>query len=352
MADQANNAPAADAAQAMGGMMMGETSPFPSDSGLPDHSDDIASIFGLGEEAGPVPNSPESGSDGGASPAASTPAAEGGGEQVPSPTTPPTPPSAQPGQQGEPSQAPAPAQTPPAAPPAAPEPTQPQTPATSTAALEAQVQALIAQNAQLLAQMQSQGAAPQPQTGPNGQQGADDPDPNMDYRFAIPDDVASAIFNEDANIARNGMAHLINSMGRVIHERVLKSVQERVLPRELSNFQQQSQLTSQQESMRQDYFKAYPQHNDPGIRLIVAQEAQTMWTLNPTQEWNEDARNALGARVNARLGAAPLQQQQGGLPSVAQAQPIPQPAPMLGSSNRPPVPEGTGGDFISEVLSA
>lgn len=341
-----DKAPASEAAAALGGMMQGESSPFPADDGLTDHSNDIASIFGLGEEAGPVPNSSESSSGGGASPPASTPAADGGGEQVPKPATPPTPP--QPGQQGEPSQAPTPA-TPPVAPPVAPAPSEPAAPAASDTvqALTAQVQALIAQNAQLLAQVQ-QGAA-QPQSAPSGQPAQDDPDPNMDYRFGIPEDVAAAIFSEDVNVARNGMAHLVNSMGRVIHERVLKSVQERILPRELQNFQQQSQLTTAQETMRKEYFDAFPQHNDPGIRLIVAQEAQTMWTLNPAMQWDKDARNALGARVTARLGGAP--QQQSGQPP-AQVTAVPQPAPMMDSSNRPPVPADTNLDFISDVLTA
>jgi hypothetical protein len=343
-------APAAQAAAAMGGMMMGESSPFPDDPDVPDHSDDIASIFGLGEEAGPTPNSSESQPEGGASPSGATPAAEGGGEQA-QPATPPTP-QPTPGQQGDQSQAPAQPQAP-AAPPAA--PVQPSAPAPdqTVAALTAQVNALIAHTAQLQAQLAQGGA--QPQAGTSDQQGQPQPpaDPYMDYRIAIPDDVANAVFNEDPNIARSGMAHLINSMGRIIHERVVKSMTDIHLPQQLQRFESNLTLTQQQQQMRNDYFKDFPQHNDPATRLIVAQEAETMWRTNPTMDWDANSRAALGQRVNARLGAGvaaapvvqPMQQQ-------PTAQPAPRPAAQMGASTRPAPTGQDEGNFIHDILTA
>lgn len=348
--------PAEEAGRALGGMVKGESPPFPTDSDATDQGDDIASIFGLGEEVGLTPNSSESGPDGGASPSGATPAADGGGEQA----KPATPPASQPqtGQQGEPPQAPAQQQpAAPAAPAAVPESGQAPAPDPSVQALRAQVDALIAQNAQLLERISTQGAGTQaPQPGPSGQPGQPaEADPYMDYRFALPDDVANAIFNEDPQIARQGMAHLVNSMGRVIHERVLKSVTERVLPATLSEFQSSMTLTSQQEEMRKQYFNAYPQHNDPGTRLVVAQEAQAMWSANPSLQWDQHAMNALGARVNQRLGTTAPQQQQQPAQSEnsGQGQQAPRPAAQMGASNRPPVdPAGTNENFISDVLTA
>lgn len=347
---------AADAAKALGGMMQGESPPFPADSDLPDHSNDIADIFGLGEEAGPVPNSSEGSSDGGASPSGATPAAEGGEGQA-QPATPPVPSQPQPGQQGEPSQAPAQPSPAPAAPATAPAPSQGQQPDPTVQALQAQVNALITQNAQLLERLSApQGAGTQaPQPGPADQSGQpSEADPYMDYRLAIPDDVANAIFDEDQNIAKAGMAHLVNSLGRIVHERVLKSVTDRVLPRTLQEFQGNLTLSQQQQQMREEYFREHPQHNDPGTRLIVAQEAETMWRENPTLPWDSNARAALGARVNARLGVTAAPQTQGQQQqTTTQPAPAPRPAAQMGASTRPATnQQDNEGDFITSVLSA
>lgn len=357
-------APQAQAAQALGSsMMMDEVSPFPEDKSVPDQSEDIASIFGLGEEAGAVSgqpsNSPDGATGGGASPPAGASAAEGGQGQT-QPATPAT--SSQPGQQGT-TQAPAQQQLQapaPAAPPAA--------PATGTApapsqdptvqALTAQVQALTAHIAQLQGQQGQQGVGQQ-----TPQQGQVDPlqqvvqHPLTNYQLAMPDDVAAAVFNEDPGVARQGLTHVINAVAREVHLRTMRHVDELVGQR-LQSYGQQTTEAQHQEQMRQQYFAAYPQHNDPATRLIVAQEAQVMWGANPTQGWDQNAINALGQRVNARLGVVSQQQQQQSgqvVPFTApqQGQPVPTPAAQLGASPRPAAnPADNNGDFITDVLTA
>lgn len=361
MADEAQNsnpAPAAQAAAALGSsMMMDEISPFPSDDTLPDHSDDIASIFGLGEEAGPVagqqPNSSDGATGGGASPPAGASAAEGGQGQA-QPATPAT--STQPGEQGTSPQPPA--QQQPAAPaaPAAP-PASGTSPAPSqdptVLALQAQIQALTSHIATL--QQGQQGAGQQtPQTGQGDQQQELYQHPLLDYRLAMPDDVAAAIFNEDPNVARQGLTHVINAVGREVHTRVLRQVDELVNQR-LQSYGQQTTAQQAQERMRQEYFQAFPQHNDPATQMIVAQEAQVMWGANPTLTWDENAKLALGARVNARLGIQTQQQPQPQVPlqPQPQGQPVPRPAAQLGASPRPQGnPADNDGNFIHQVLTA
>lgn len=353
-------APAATAGAAMGSAMaMGEISPFPEDSSVPDQSDDIASIFGLGEEAGPAPNSPDGASGGGASPPDGASAAEGGQGQA-QPATPATS-TPQPGQQGTSPQAPAPQPAPapaPAAPPAAPAsgtvPAPSQDP--TVQALTAQVQALTAHIAQLT-QGGAQGVgtqAPQPGQGDQPQQ-----HPLMDYRLAMPDDVANAVFNEDPQIARQGLTHVINSIGREIHGRVIRQVEE-LIGNKLQSFGQQTSAQQQQERMRQEYFSSFPNHNDPATQLIVAQEAQVLWGANPALEWNENSKAALGARVNARLGLPQAQPQQQPTAQVIplgqpqpQAQPVPTPAAQLGASPRPAAnPQDNDSNFIEQILTA
>lgn len=353
--------PATNAAQAMGSaMVMDEISPFPEDKSVPDQSQDIADIFGLGEEAGPVaqpqkPNSSEGAKEGGASPSDGASAAEGGQGQA-QPATPAT--STQSGQQGTSPQAPAQQTATPAPAPAAP----PAAPASGTApapsqdptvqALTAQVQALTAHIAQL--QSGAQGVGQQaPQQGQGDQQPQQHP--LMDYRLAMPDDVANAVFNEDPGVARQGLTHVINAVGKEIHARVIRHVDE-LMSQKLQSYGQQSQQQTQQERMRQEYFAAFPQHNDPATQLIVAQEAQVIWGANPATPWDENSKNALGARVNARLGLAPVQpqqQQSGQTAPPQQGQPVPTPAAQLGASPRPQAnPGDNDANFIEQVLNA
>lgn len=351
--------PAAAAAQAMGASMaMEEISPFGEDPNVPDQSDDIASIFGLGEEAGPVsgqqPTSPDGATGGGASPPAGASAAEGGQGEA-QPAAPAT--STQPGQQGndqapaqQQPQAPAPA-APPAAPAAGTSPAPSQDP--TIQALTAQIQALTAHITQLQ-NGQTQGAGQQtPQTGQGDQQEELYRHPLLDYRLAMPDDVASAIFNEDPNVARQGLTHVINAVGREVHTRVLRQVDE-LIGQRLQSFGQQTQAQTAQERMRQEYFQHFPNHADAATQMIVAQEAQVLWGANPTLAWDENSRNALGARVNQRLGLQPpQQQQQGTAPLQTQGQPVPRPAAQLGASPRPQVdPADNDGNFIHNVLTA
>lgn len=354
--------PQAAASKAIGSAMMGELSPFPGDDELPDHSEDIANIFGLDEEAGKKPNSSEGGSEGGASPSGASNAAERQEKQAQPATSPVGQP--QPGQQGEP-QAPAqqPQQTAPAAPAATPGDGQPQasTGDASIQALTAQVQALIAQNAQLQQALQ-QGAGQQaPQQGYGEQQpqqsGAQPPHPLMDYRLALPQDVVNAVFSDDPNVGAQGLTHIVNSIGRIVHERVIRHVDE-LMGQRLQDYGQQQQLTQQQENMRNEYFKDFPAHNNPGTRLIVAQEAQRMWTENPLLQWDDKARAALGTRVNTILGMTTPQQQgqqqQGQSQQLnGQANPAPRPAAQMGASNRPAAnPQDNEADFMINVLTA
>lgn len=341
-------APNLEALRATGGMVEGEHPPFPSDDSVPDHSTDILDAFGLSADAGNTPNAGESGTEGGASPSAATPAAEK--PVVEAQPAPQQAPQQQPGGQGDPTQAPAPASQP-----AAPADQQQNGgPALDPAiqALQAQVSALIAQNAQLQQQMQ-QGTSPQqaPNTATGVPQEQVDPEiaALQTYNLAIPDEVAGYIFDEDPVKARQGLTHLINSLGRVVHERAIKHA-ERLVQQQLSQHTETQQISAEQQRMQDDYYSNFKDHNDPGIRIIVAQEAQRLWQEQPTLVWDETARNTLGARVNARLGRVTAQPQQQAAP---EPQPAPRPAAQMGASTRSATGAGqSDGDFIIDVLSA
>lgn len=337
------------------GFMQGEAPAFAEDTSLPDHSDDIMSIFGVTADADAGDAGANAGTDGQGAAAPSpdsSSAADGGGEQPQSATPPAT---TQDTGQAPPSQ-PQPAQPTPA--PAAAPASAPQTPQVDAAA---EVQALKAQ-VQALTQMLQQNQQPQSgQTGqPTGPAVQQPEQPNADqlqeYNIAIPQDVSQAIFSEDPNLAQAGLNHLINSFGKLVHQRVIQHVDQLVSHR-LTDYGQQQTLTQQQQEMQRDYFSHFTDHSDPGIRLIVAQEAQQMWSENPQLAWNEESRNSLGARVNARLGRVPVVTQPADpapAPAVQPMQPAPRPAAQMGASTRPAggTTADDEGSFIRGILSA
>jgi len=285
--------------------------------------DDMASVFGLDSFEMPS-DAPEAA--GASVPAAAPPAAPEPGAGVVAPSPVPAPVPAAPAAPTNVAPAPAPAapealpplaapatgatpQAPAAAPPAAPTPE-----ALELASLRAQV-------AHLLQAQQQQPSATAPAATP-----AQPAEEAVRYDLAIPDQLASAIFNEDANVARNGMTHLVNSLATQIHTRLRNEYRE-----ELQTFRQEGQRAQQQqteaqqvETMQQEYYGQFPAHNNPAIKQIVAHEAQQLQAQYPALTWGPDYRNALGARVNATLAAL-----------AAPAAPAPSPTPAPTPAPRP-----------------
>lgn len=337
------------------GPVMGEHGAFESDASVPDQSADIMDIFGLSADLGEAPASAnaDGGEGGGMAPAPPAhSAAEGEPGQHP-PTTPappqtPSPPAVAP---------PSPPQAQPPAPPqggaATPGAAQPD-PAAELQTLRAQVDALTRQ---LTAQppQSPQGGGQPANTGQPSQPQELEPEIQQlrDYRLAIPDDVATAIFSDDPAVARQGMSHLVNSLGKIVHERVIKEA-DRLVEQRLTNYGATQQHAQQQAEMQRDYFTHFKDHEDPAIRLIVAQQAQAMWTEQPTLPWNEASRNALGARVNALLGRSAAQPPAPGAAPPPPAPPAPAPAPQMGGSTRPPGSSNGGdqGNEISNILAS
>ena len=325
---------------------MEEHGAFSADPSLPDNSADMMEIFRLSGDVGTSAN-PDDAGDGGTAPAQTPASAAEGGEGQQQPTTPPASPQGAdvaPTPQPQPApQAPAPVATPtPAVPTPAPQPS------ADMQALQAQVQALT----QLLAQQQQSGAQ-DPTTGQPAQQQPQAPTPEqlLDYSsLAIPQNVTEAIFGEDPRVAAQGLNHLITSFGKVVHTRVMQHV-DQIVEQRLTERLTQEHQSSEQQRMQNEYYGEFPDHNDPGIRLVVSQEAQRIWTENPALSWDANARRALGAAVNARLGRAAPTPQPGAQPAPAPT-PAPRPAAMTGASTRPATPEGNDENFIDNILGA
>lgn len=267
------------------------------------------------------------------------PAADGGQPAPPAPSQPaPTPAAPAAGQ------------------PAQPAPAQPAAPTNEVETLRAQVAAMEATiRAFQSSQQPSATAQPAQPAGQPAQPSQLPPvEQLVDYRFSIPADVAAAIDSEDPNQRHAGLSHLISSVAQNVHARALLHVQHLLNDRFARYDSERAQLTERQQ-IEQDYYSAFPQHMEGLNRYLVHAEAQAMWAENPTLAWGPAARDALGARVNAKLGIAATPQSQADGSGQQPPTPAPSaPAPMLGTGTRPAVPGGapTGGEGITAILSA
>lgn len=319
---------------------------YTGDPSVPDRSDQLMEVFGLeGDWEGALDASiaklSSAAADGvGAPPPPAAPAAEGEpGASVPAPATPAAPTAG----------APPTPQSEPAAPAAAPAASAPAAPDNELATLKAQVQALSQQLAATQAAPQASQAAPA--ASPPTSEQTLTPEKLLDYSsVAIHPSVFQAMESDDPTQRQAALHHIIQSTAKLAHERVMAHV-DIILGERLQEFGQTQQVNSQQKQMLEDYYGAFPDHNDPLNRLIVAQEAQAMFTENPTLGWSNETRNALGARVNAKLGkvAAPAEPD----PNPAQPQPATpapaKPAAMTGATTRP-AQNGNGKSGAEEML--
>lgn len=311
---------------------------------------EVAEVFGIGEVLGaddapaaddpPAPAEPEA------------PAAEakpgGEGEVPPSPPEPaPAPPPAE----AKPSAPPAPSAAPkdgaaptPPAPPVA-----PSADALRMQSLEAQVEALQTQLA--AASKKPEGSEPAPTDG------SDKKAEKPLYSLGIPKQLSEAIFGEDPAKAEGAMHLLVNALATTIHTRVLEAVKAEF--QKLADARQSAEAETDAEAQvraaREDYFKAFPEHNDPLIHPLLNKLAGQMAAEFPGLRWSEDYRNALGARVKgalAKLGVKPAETPAEPAPPAAPPTPPRRPASFLPTGPRDEnLPNfGNEGDLIADTF--
>lgn len=214
--------------------------------------------------------------------------------------------------------------------------------------LEATVQALQ----QELANARANPAPGQPPAGAGASpQTSEQPDELPRYALTLPQQVAAALTSGDDQQTLAGITHMMNSLATIVHHNVRQEMRAReaALLQAARAHEDQSQEATQIANSREDYYKAFPDHRDPLILPIIQAESVAMAGQFPGLPWNENYRNALGQRVNARLAALRGQAQPapGGAPAPAA------PAAMLPSGTRAETPgsELTGGDLIMDTFS-
>jgi len=257
------------------------------------------------------------------------------------------------------------AAAPPAAAPALPGIQEPAAPAAAVpaapdalklASLEATVQALQAQLAQRAAPAAPAAEVPAaPLVKPE----------EVNYGLTIPNEVLTAVFSEDQAQAAAGMTHLVNSLANIVHRNVLTAAR-RDLHSMRTEIQNESSYSVQEQARRdaqQQYYTAFPTHDNPNIKILVAAEAQKLGAEHPNLQWGPDFMNALGARVNnvlTSLGANPAVAPQSpapaasaqGLSPTAPVQPPPKPASFMPQAPSGGIPAFEAGqDLIADTFS-
>lgn len=201
------------------------------------------------------------------------------------------------------------------------------------ASMQAQLAAMTAELARV--KQEPSAAAPQP-TVPSEQ-----PE-QVSYALTIPDEVFGAIFHDDAGTSKKGLEHLVNSLAAVIHNKVreeysagIKQLETVITAREQET--QQQSLVQQRETMQQQYFERFPDHNKPVLRHILYAQAQALAAEYPTAPVDDNYFNALGTRVNAVLAEITGGPAAVPTPAVTLAVP-PKPAAMMPTAARASVP--------------
>lgn len=308
-----------------------------------DLSATIADVFGLdfGGDSAPAPESPNG------APAPEGPAsvgtdgeAGGGGTQPPAapasaPQSPPTPPAAP--------SAPAQPQQPEATPPAAPGGQPEQAPAFGSpeAALQfASMQNQLALALQEIENLKAGGAAPQAGQPEQGAPGA--PPKVVPLPVQLPRPVIDAIMGEDPQRAEAALNHVVTAIATGLNHRFETRLAAEVAAMN-DRFSRVEQLPVQQEQaaeaqrLRDDYFAAFPEHNKPIFQTLLAQEASALQAALPGAPWDENFRNALGARVTEKLKEAgfPVGMQPAAEPPAPVAAAPAAPAAFLPTGARP-----------------
>jgi hypothetical protein len=315
---------------------------------------EVASVFMFDEappssDAAPAPPEPTPSppAPGAGEPAAVAP---GGTPPAPVPPPPPAPAPATPPPPGLEAPAVAPG-APPAPPPPAAAPAVDEK-ALKQASLEAQVQALTAENERLRTQPPAPGSQPAPGT-PAAQPGTDGQPEEVRYALSIPDPLFEAIMSEDAAQNRLGMTTLINSLATNIHTNLRNEFNTRLTA--MQSRQEQDRAQQDQgaalATAREQYFQRFPTHNDPILQPIISQQAQQLAVEFPNLPWDDNYMNALGARVNAAI--TKLTGQASPAPPAPPPPPAPSPRPAAMLPVGAPRPAGVEPDaFNSEDVIA
>lgn len=147
----------------------------------------------------------------------------------------------------------------------------------------------------------------------------------------LPNEIKEGLISDDPELMTGAVSALLSGVANTIYATVLKDLEPKFkalddgIKAPIAAKAEEDELAQAAEAaktQRENYFKAFPQHNDPKLMPIIQSELQALVTQHPNLTFDEPFIAALGTRVNAYLASlgVPVQDQQQQAPATQQPQ--------------------------------
>lgn len=233
----------------------------------------------------------------------------------------------------------------------------PATPAPS----DAELRTLMMQILQNQQNLQSQ---KEPKGKPNKGEPEEDEDTKVfaerkpqDYTYNISPKLYAGLFGQDATEEERiaCLQAFASGISMTVHNNILKSLgswtkeQFQAIPRAVDYLvSRREKETSSRNTIREDFFKTFPELNKPELTPIIRSTIQGVAQETDAKVWNTQVKNLVGQRVKQLLAA--YAQSAGFVPSPAKNPPALTPASPAPAKTTIPDPNST--DAILDVLNS
>ena len=235
------------------------------------------------------------------------------------------------------------------------------TPAGAPAPSDAELRTLMMQILQNQQNLQSQ---KEPKGKPNKGEPEEDEDTKVfaerkpqDYTYNISPKLYAGLFGQDATEEERiaCLQAFASGISMTVHNNILKSLgswtkeQFQAIPRAVDYLvSRREKETSSRNTIREDFFKTFPELNKPELTPIIRSTIQGVAQETGAKVWNTQVKNLVGQRVKQLLAA--YAQSAGFVPSPAKNPPALTPASPAPAKATTPDPNST--DAILDVLNS
>ena len=235
------------------------------------------------------------------------------------------------------------------------------TPTSSPAPSDAELRTLMMQILQNQQNLQSQ---KEPKGKPNKGEPEEDEDTKVfaerkpqDYTYNISPKLYAGLFGQDATEEERiaCLQAFASGISMTVHNNILKSLgswtkeQFQAIPRAVDYLvSRREKETSSRNTIREDFFKTFPELNKPELTPIIRSTIQGVAQETGAKVWNAQVKNLVGQRVKQLLAA--YAQSAGFAPTPAKNPPALTPASPAPAKTTTPDPNST--DAILDVLNS
>lgn len=235
------------------------------------------------------------------------------------------------------------------------------TPTATPAPSDAELRTLMTQILQNQQNLQSQ---KEPKGKPNKGEPEEDEDTKVfaerkpqDYTYNISPKLYAGLFGQDATEEERiaCLQAFASGISMTVHNNILKSLgswtkeQFQAIPRAVDYLvSRREKETSSRNTIRDDFFKTFPELNKPELTPIIRSTIQGVAQETGAKVWNTQVKNLVGQRVKQLLAA--YAQSAGFVPSPVKNPPALTPASPVPAKTTTPDPNST--DAILDVLNS